>query len=41
MSQYAAYKKVDLKRMLKQRRLRVSGKKAVLVSRLDAYDIDQ
>ena len=41
MSYYATHKNADLKRMLRQRDLRVGGNKAELVSRLIAYDLDQ
>ena len=41
MSHYPAYKNADLRLMLKQRGLPISGAKAKLVSRLTDYDIEQ
>lgn len=41
MYEYVTYTKPDLKRMLRQRRLRVSGTKAELVTRLAENDSDQ
>ena len=41
MYENAIYTKSDLKRMLRQRCLRVSGIKAELTTRLTEYDSDQ
>ena len=41
MFPYTTYKNADLKQMLRQRNLRITGAKATLASRLIAYDHEQ